>query len=359
MSKIYAGEDPDPVTKSTTPRPVTPSGVVTPPEAADQPDVYTLNDLWVNYLENHAKPNKKTWKDDVEKAERDLLPLFGNRPVSSITRRELAQHILAVAARPRRHGAGKGVPGKIVEGRENKGIYANRLLALITKIFNYGINNGLIEHNPAHGIPRPRPTRTRDRVLSESEIRKIWIALEKQTPQTAAILKLQLLTGQRGKEVRTVEWHEIDDREMLWTLPKEKAKNQQENLIPLSPEVHDIFKAMRAANNGSNWVFPSPTNNNECRNNINMAARAVSKESGVDFAPHDLRRTMSTFMTGKLKIDRRIVDKITNHKDGSVGGIYDRCHYLDEKRDALNRWAKMIYEIVARKEGDQLPTTAA
>jgi hypothetical protein len=48
-----------------------------------------------------------------------------------------------------------------------------------------------------------------------------------------------------------------------------------------------------------------------------------------------------------MGISRFLADKITNHADASVGGIYDRYEYKNEKRDALTRWDARLAEIVA------------
>jgi integrase len=65
-----------------------------------------------------------------------------------------------------------------------------------------------------------------------------------------------------------------------------------------------------------------------------------------DFRPHDLRRTAATGM-GRLGVPRFIIDRVLAHVDRSVGGIYDRWHYLEEKRDALERWSRELQRIVA------------
>ena len=63
------------------------------------------------------------------------------------------------------------------------------------------------------------------------------------------------------------------------------------------------------------------------------------------YTPHDLKRTAATRMSA-LGFNRLIVDKVLNHVDSSVGGIYDRYSYDDEKRDALTKWSNEIEAII-------------
>ena len=61
---------------------------------------------------------------------------------------------------------------------------------------------------------------------------------------------------------------------------------------------------------------------------------------------HDLRRTMVTIMNEHLQIAPHVVEAVVNHVSGEakrgVAGIYNRALYLQERRDALERWARYI-----------------
>jgi hypothetical protein len=47
-----------------------------------------------------------------------------------------------------------------------------------------------------------------------------------------------------------------------------------------------------------------------------------------------------------LRVPADIGERILGHVIGGVRGIYDRYAFLDEKRDALQRWAKHLDGIV-------------
>ena len=80
--------------------------------------------------------------------------------------------------------------------------------------------------------------------------------------------------------------------------------------------------------------------------NFGKAAARVKRVSGVDdFRAHDLRRSVSTGIT-KLGFPRFVADRLLNHADGSIGGVYDRYEYLKEKTDAANAWGRHLRNIV-------------
>ena len=113
---------------------------------------------------------------------------------------------------------------------------ANRNRALLRKIFNWAITADLVESNPVYLVPAPRKEHQRDRVLTVDEIKQVWNAIDadkrdagnshlKIKTLSAGIMKLRLLTAQRGAEVMSMEWDELDTETGWWTIPGEKTKN--------------------------------------------------------------------------------------------------------------------------------------
>src|SRR5207247_7934461 len=94
---------------------------------------------------------------------------------------------------------------ELVEGIAAEGapIMANRVLACLHRVFNFGIRRELVETNPCAMIERPGTEKSRDRVLSAEELRAVWKALDGEDAANAALFKLFLFTAQRGYELRT------------------------------------------------------------------------------------------------------------------------------------------------------------
>ncbi|NJL26515.1 MAG: integrase arm-type DNA-binding domain-containing protein [Thermoanaerobaculia bacterium] len=174
----------------------------------------TFGELAAEYLENHAKRNKRSWQEDERIIQANLLPVWKNRKAKNITRRDLAEVLDAIVAR-------------------NAPVMANRTKALISKIYNYGLSRDIVQYNPCFGVPMPTKARQRDRVLSEAEIRAFWRALDHVEPVMAATFRMRLLTAQRGLEVLSMRWEQI--RDGWWTIPPEVAKNGLAHRVPIVP----------------------------------------------------------------------------------------------------------------------------
>ena len=59
-------------------------------------------------------------------------------------------------------------------------IVANQTLALVRKVFNFGLDQEFegLEGNPCLRVTTPGVEQRRDRVLTPNEIKKVWTALD-------------------------------------------------------------------------------------------------------------------------------------------------------------------------------------
>ncbi|MBA2304359.1 MAG: site-specific integrase [Acidobacteria bacterium] len=228
-------------------------------------------------------------------------------------------------------------------------IMANRVLALVRKMFNFGIERDWLEVNPCHMVKRAAAERQRDRVLSDDEVRAMWKALDDEDTVIAAVFRLRLLTAQRGGEVLGAQWREIDLASAWWTIPAERSKNGLAHRVPLSPQAVKVLKALRSITGDSEWVFPSPKKEGAAIAHAQKAIERVVRRSGVEFRGHDLRRTAASLMVG-AGVSRLVVSKILNHVETGVTAVYDRHSYDLEKRAALDYWGRRLEAIVTRKK---------
>src|SRR5207302_9824384 len=109
------------------------------------------------------------------------------------------------------------------------------------------------------------------------------------------------------------------------------------------PQAAAILRALREDANESTYVFPRYVND---KYSIYRAADRIREASGVDFKPHDLRRSVATFLTSELGVSRLVVSKLLNHVETGVTKVYDRASYDREKQAALNAWAAHLESIV-------------
>ncbi len=286
------------------------------------------------YLERHAKTKKRSWREDQRILERDVLPAWGSRKAKDITARDVRELLDVIVDR--------GAP-----------IQANRTFSIIRRMFNWASapDRALVPqfHNPCRGIDRPAPERQRERVLNTDELRAVWQALDGEENHNAALFKLYLLTGQRGGELRTMAWADVDPETGWWTIPAERSKNGLAHRVPLSPQAVAVLLSL-PREDSVRWVFPTTRGSSSgYRERIYDAVDRIKERSGVDFVPHDLRRTVATFLTSELGVSRLVVSKLLNHVETGVTKVYDRASYDREKAAALNAWGARLEAIVSRE----------
>jgi integrase len=297
-------------------------------------------ELAVSYIEHHAKRHKRSWREDQRQLDRDLLPAWKQRKAGEIKRADVLDLLDEIVDR--------GSP-----------VQANRTRALVSKIYEFGIERGVVESNPARGVKRPAPERSRDRVLTEDEIRRLWLALEPQkgrmglSPLMAAAFRLLLLTAQREVEVVSMAWADLDGD--WWTIPAGVAKNKQAHRVPLSPQARGALDAIFPLSEGSPWAFPSPIKKDDHmkpQSLQNPVQELRARMKVLDWRPHDLRRTASTLMEEYGIADHHLVSKILNHADRGVTAVYARAERADDKRRALSAWGAEVERIVSGKPRD-------
>lgn len=293
----------------------------------------TFGELATEYLEKYAKPNKRSWQEDERLINKELLPKWKLVKAKNIKRRDVIRLLDEIQKR--------GAP-----------IQANRVLALVRKMFNWAIGRDLLNTNPCYQIKALAKENRRDRVLSEEEIQIFWSKLDEcdMTDAMKIALKLQLVTAQRKIEIVSAKWEEVDLRLKWWTIPSEKSKNSLSHRVPLSELAIELLNELKQLTGVSDYLFPSPRGNYPIKEtSVDHAIRNNRKIFNLNhFTPHDLRRTAASQMTS-TGIPRLVVSKILNHVESGVTAVYDRHSYDSEKLNALTQWSKKLRVISSDK----------
>jgi integrase len=272
-----------------------------------------------------------------------VLPRWGHRDIASITRRDIIALLDDIMERGT---VSTGADGKRRSLRGGP-ILANRALSAIRAMLNWCLRRGDVETTPATLVERPGEETTRERTLTAIEIRAIWNAAERLGYPYGQFLKLAMLTGQRRKEVAEMRWDQIDLNTAIWTA---RTKGTKTNIVPLVPMAVEILQTLpRVA--GTDFVF---TMNGHGPVTGFSRAKKLIDEVTPELAPwrnHDLRRTVATEMA-RIGVARFIIERVLNHADRSVTAVYDRHLYVDEKRQALEKWAAHIRSLTALPAGD-------
>ena len=155
-------------------------------------------DFMRDFAHSHRTRKEMQRKIDVE------LVAWHDRPIREITRSDIKE--------------------RLREKARDGGIAANRLLALISKIFNWAVDEEIIEASPAMRLQRPGEEKDRERVLSAEEIAALWPAFDGLGYPFGDLYKMMLCTAQRRGEVASMKWSQIGADG--WRLPAAQCQDQ-------------------------------------------------------------------------------------------------------------------------------------
>lgn len=258
--------------------------------------------------------------------ERHLLkhcrPLHGMQ-LAKIDRRTVATRMTAIAA--------KSGP-----------IESNRVRSSLAAFFSWATREGLADNNPAAGGSRA-PERSRNRVLTNDELKAIWTATADDRDYSA-IVRLLMLSGQRAAEIGALAWSEIDGDRIL--LPAARTKNGRGHVVPLSATARAIIEARPRR---GDFVFGR--NHDRPFTGWSVSKAELDQRLGAKvehWTHHDLRRSAATKMA-ELGVQPDVIEAVLNHVSGhkhGVAGIYNRASYENQKQHALTAWADHLLAIV-------------
>jgi integrase len=235
------------------------------------------------------------------------------------------------------------------------GVASNRALAALRKFFNWCVEREIVAVSPCAGLKAPASEESRDRVLSDDEIRLLWAAADKIGYPFGPFTKLLVLTGQRREEVAAVSAPELYLSEQLWSIPKKRAKNKRPHDVPLSDASLAVISVLPRISGKPAYLFthtgvtPISGFSKARRALIAKMSEAADGAEIEHFTFHDLRRTAASGMA-KLGIAPHVIEAVLNHQSGVIRGVarvYNRHAYDKERREALDLWARYVLGLVS------------
>jgi integrase len=295
----------------------------------------TVEQWAAHFIERHAKKKTRenSWRQAVHVFDDIVLPAWRGRIVHDIKRRDIIELIESVA--------------------EDRPIMANRAHAHVSKFFNWLCERDVIAASPCAGVKRPSAENARDRILSDDEIKALWLACGDIGDPAGACIKVLLLTGQRRSEVAGMRRGEINGD--VWTLAPERTKNKQRNDVPLAAQALAIIEGMPKIA-GGDYVFTTSGWAPLGRFDRIKHELDAHMKPQTPWVLHDVRRSAASGMA-KLGIRLPVIEKCLNHTGGSfrgIVGVYQRHDFAAEKRDALQRWADHIDAIVRGEPAEKV-----
>lgn len=252
----------------------------------------TLGELFDEYVENHLKKSRKTWKAQQENIDRYFVH-WKNYKLSSITRADVEQLHISL-------------------GKKRGHYAANRALDLLRAAFNKGIQWRMFKgENPAAGITEFKE-QPRERVLQPDEMERFFNALDSEPDgKFRHFIELCLMTGQRKSNVLAMRWEDIDFKGKTWSIPGEKMKNGQSLVLALSQAEIDVIKKRRKL---GEWVFPGSGETGHFIEPKRQWQKLLKRAEIEDLHIHDLRRSLASFMANS-GADVSLIQSALNHKD--------------------------------------------
>jgi integrase len=246
-------------------------------EQEDNRAAPTVADLCARFLADYV-PRKRpsTQRDYRQQIGTDILPALGKTKVAAVTFADVDALHRKISKRAPTH--------------------ANRVLALLSRMFTMAIRWGMRPDNPVKNVERNAEGK-RQRYASPVELARLSAALAKLPDQGAAnAVRLLLLTGARRGELLAAKWADVNLEASVWTKPASTTKQAALHRVPLSEAACRLLSEMQTqAGDDAEWIFPARGGSH--RVHINEAWAELRKAANIpDVRLHDLRHTYASVL---------------------------------------------------------------
>lgn len=286
----------------------------------------TWKDARSRFLEDCARKNKPNTIDYYRKR-LDAHFKLGNRNLSDLSRQDIQNRIRKI---------------KTSSSEQHHAFVA------IRTILNWAVREEYLDINPIGSMRGYKPAKPRERVLTEDELKEVFLAARAAPYPYGNIVSLLLLTGFRRTECVRLRWDWIDDGERTITIPAEETKNGKTHILPYGDLVAEVID--RTPNMGD-FLFPAQHGKGPVFNGWGKAKERFDEklEKVSGYTLHDLRRTFAT-VHAQLGTPIHVTERLLNHVSGTISGIaavYNRHSYAEEMKQAMSNYDRFISELTA------------
>jgi integrase len=240
---------------------------------------------------------------------------------------------------------------------------ANRTLSALKSVFSWCVKRDISSLSPCDRVDDPSPEVSVQRPLTDTELRALWQAADKLGFPYGRMVQFLLLTGQRRDEARKAVRSEFDLTKQIWKLAPARTKNGHEHHVPLSNLAMRLLQDLPKIKSDQGWLFTIngevPVSNlarRKRRLDLAMAKELRADDPRSEVIPwrlHDLRHTLKTWMQ-QARIPKDVRNAVQNHFDGDMDELYGHYSFENEKRDALEAWARHLENLIADKSNQIL-----
>lgn len=295
-----------------------------------------LADVWLDHYENEKRRRLSSVTLAKLVVRNHLKPFLGSTPVTQVTRADMQSVIDAIPA--------------------HKRAMRRNVFAYSSVFFGWVRRRGYLESNLLENMDKPEAPPSRDRVLSERELKAVWNATPTMSHPFGPFVRLLILTIQRRGEVAAMNWLELERKAAVWVIPANRVKNGVAHIVPLSEAVIGELDTLAGGYEWPKAGYVLTTTGRTPISGMSKAKRALDVKIAENIEMpswrfHDLRRTGATRLQKqgeRFEVTEAILNHVSGAKSG-VAGIYQRHDWRDEKEAALDSYAAGIKELVAEK----------
>jgi integrase len=314
----------------------------------DEKNALTVGQLADEYFERMIVGHWKHPNIVRSRIERDIKPNIGKLAVKEVKPMHIDAMLQTIVKR--------GAPTT-----------ANDVLRWVRRMFDFAVKRHMVEYNPATAFnvsdaggkeEARKRWLTRDELVQLFETMRIASGFSMENFLT---VKLLLLLAVRKQELTAAKVAEFDLEKAVWYLPAERTKTSAAIDIPLPKPAVECLRKLIELGCSSEYLLPARKRQERMlphihENTLNVALSKVKPLLGdmENFTIHDFRRTARTHLAS-LGVIPHIAERCLNHKVEGVEGIYDRHDYVDERREALTKWAAFLECCETGKDWNVIP----
>ncbi|NIY91161.1 tyrosine-type recombinase/integrase [Vibrio diazotrophicus] len=305
----------------------------------ENPKPTTVKELIDYWYANHAEPNLERPEPLLTMFYKDIVPYVGDYDAKDL---ELFDYVKVF---------------KIASERVSPKHSAN-LMARFKGVLSFSVRHGLLKYNVISELKKNdvgKPTSVRSTKQEGSNVRRLWQLLSDfpAHPSNRNILKLLMIFGCRGVELRLAKKTDFDFEKLIWTVPEEHNKIRHKGggeIRRAIPELAvSILREQFAMFPNCEVVFPQVNKKSDTPisgNTLVDVGKRFSCFVGSHGLPpslnHDMRRTARNWWES-AGFNPKVSDVMLGHKvhTGTKKHYLD-YDYLDEQRECYSKWCGFI-----------------
>ncbi|MDB5708247.1 MAG: integration/recombination/inversion protein [Sphingomonas bacterium] len=305
--------------------------------AAKRAEADTVSAVFSDWIlhKKLAKEGLKSLAEYERLIGKNVLPLYGDTPISKFTKLEVRE---AIKAMQRRGSASS----------------ANRLLVLLKQFLSWCSREDHVEYNVAADLVTTREEGTGSRELSIAELATLWRASDQLIDDERDSIRLLILTGARKMEALGAASAEY--RNGLWMIPRDRSKNREPHVLPLGALGHPIFES-RAKRKHLFAEFIYPSMMPDLAGNALAAMERLTGEFVEHWTLHSIRKGVRTALSsdemdemGEV-FSENIAEIVLNHSLGALNRKYNKSKYKRQIGRALAAWERLLSQEIAKQTG--------